>query len=137
MARPTAVPALYCGSHSLTYCSMASQQKITVDSFTPVRRAQVGLGLAGFGAFLTIFPFGIVLAYFGLVLVATGAVVASSFQRKNHVWWWMLVLSSLLSLLAPVIATGSQKTGGLLALLAGVLIIVTVVYALPTGNEAP
>lgn len=137
MARPTAVPALYSDTHSLPYCSMASQQKITVDSFTPVRRAQIGLGLAGLGAFLTIFPFGIVLAYFGLILIATGAVVASSFQRKNHIWWWMLVLSSLLALLAPVIAVGSQKAGGLLALLAGVLILVTVVYALPTGNEAP
>ena len=105
--------------------------------FYPARRAQVGLGAAALGAILLIFPFGRTGAIAGVILIAIGAVIGSSFERESHSWWYAFAFGAILAVISPAVATISQTYGGLLALIGGTLILVATVIAFPTGDEAP
>ncbi len=105
--------------------------------FGPVRRAQVGLGVAGVGAVLLIFPFGNTGAIAGVIMIAVGAVVGSTFDRKSHAWWFVFIAGAIMSVTSPGIAQISATLGGLLALIGSTLVLVSVVIAFPVGDEAP
>lgn len=102
-----------------------------------MRRAQVGLGAAGLGALFLVFPFGKALNIAGLVLVVSGAVLGTSFERKSHVWWGLFMAGAILCLLSPFIAVAAESLGGMLAVIGGTLILVSVVLAFPVHGEAP
>lgn len=106
-------------------------------AFNPVRRAQVGLGLAGIGALLLIFPFGNTGAIVGVVLIAIGAVLGSSFERKSHGWWYPFIFGSVLAVTSPAVAQIGATMGGLFALIGSTLVLVSVAIAFPVGDEAP
>lgn len=105
--------------------------------FNPVRRAQVGLGIAALGAVLLIFPFGKTSAIAGVIMIAAGAVIGSSFERKSHGWWFAFIAGAVLSVTSPGLAQISTTYGGVFALIGGTLILVSAVIAFPVGDEAP
>ena len=105
--------------------------------FGPVRRAQVGLGIAAVGAVLLIFPFGRTGAIAGVIMIAIGAVLGSSFERKSHGWWFAFIFGAVLSVTSPGLAQISTSYGGLFALIGGTLVLVSAIIAFPVGDEAP
>jgi hypothetical protein len=96
-----------------------------------LRMTQVGLLIASLGAVVIIFGvFGIV----GLVLVVAGAVVAAP-GGFGKPWYWGVAGGALVAVLSRLIAESAETTGGWLAVIGSLAILIGTSLGYPVKNE--
>jgi hypothetical protein len=98
-----------------------------------VRMAQAGLLLAGLGALIVILdPFGI--AVVGLVFGAIGALLAYPHGAGTRPFY-AVAGGAALAILARLVAEPHQTTGGWLAVIAALAILIGATLGYPLGEE--
>jgi hypothetical protein len=100
-----------------------------------LRLTQVGLLVAGLGALLMVFNiFG--LAMVGLVLTVVGTLLAARGGLGSR-WYTTLAIAAVLAVVGRLVAEGSETLGGWLAVIATLLILVSVSLGYPTSSDEP
>jgi hypothetical protein len=98
-----------------------------------VRMAKAGLILAGLGALIVILdPFGIGIV--GLIFGAIGAVLAYPYGSGGR-WYYFVAGGAVLAIIARLVAGPHQTTGGWLAVIASLAILVGATLAFPGDDE--
>src|SRR5215218_2978993 len=85
-----------------------------------VRLTQVGLLIAAVGALMV----GLVMTVVGAVLAARGGI--------GHSWYTAVALGAALEVIARLLSEGSETLGGWLAVIASLIILISVSLGFPT-----
>lgn len=100
----------------------------------PSRNLRVLLLVAGAGALVIMLGFfGTIGAVVGLLMIAVPTVLAAAVASEEG-WWRLLAVGAALSVLAPLVAQVAETLGGLLALLAGILVLIAVTFGYPYAD---
>jgi hypothetical protein len=100
-----------------------------------IRLTQIGLLIAGAGALLMVFnPFG--LGMVGLVLAVIGTLLAARGGIGTR-WFTALAIGAVLAVLGRMLAESAETLGGWLAVIATLIILVTVSLGYPLRSDEP
>src|SRR3954449_11623328 len=94
-----------------------------------IRLTQVGLLIAAIGALMVVFG---VLGMVGLVMTVVGTVLAAR-GGIGHGWYTAVAAGAALEVIARLVAESAETTGGWLAVLASIIILVAVSLGYPTS----
>jgi hypothetical protein len=98
-----------------------------------LRMTQVGLLVASLGAVLIIFHvFG--LGVVGLFLAVGGAVMAAP-GGFGKPWYWGVAGGAIVAVLSRLVADGAETTGGWLAVVGAIAILIGASLGYPVRNE--
>jgi hypothetical protein len=94
-----------------------------------VRLTQVGLVIAAVGALMIVFGLAPMV---GLVMTVVGAVLAAR-GGIGHSWYTGVAAGAALEVIARLLSEGSETLGGWLAVIASLVILISVSLGFPTG----
>lgn len=96
---------------------------------------RVVLGLAIVGALIILLGlFGAAAGVIGLIMIVAATVLSAPAGAREG-WWATLAVGAALSVVAALVAVGAETLGGLLAVLAGVLVLVGAVLGFPLASD--
>jgi hypothetical protein len=100
----------------------------------PSRDLRALLLVAGAGALVILIGFfGTIGAVIGLVMIAVPTVLSAA-SSSDEGWWRLLAVGAGLSILAPLVAQVAETLGGLIGVLAGILVLVAATFGYPYAD---
>lgn len=116
---------------------MAVAERAPSERRVSTRLVQILLALAGVSAFIVVTGvFGTEVAVVCLVLIVAATVLTAPAARGHGGGWWVaLAVGAALSVVAPLVAEGSDTLGGYMALVGGVTVVIAAAIGFPVERE--